>query len=217
MKRRLILWFGIVPVVALGIALLIPSDRYFLLGLLRGESFQDGRPTSYWIDQLKEADAGKRQEAAAALGRIGPEAKKGVPALALALKDSDKLVRLKAALALFQIGAESADAVPALCDALQDEIPLVRLQAALALRLIGPKAGAAVPALIQALRDPENRIPQPGFLKSVAQVAAMALGRIGPDAKDAIAALAEIAYDKESDELLRQEAAEALKKIDPHP
>jgi len=41
------------------------------------------------------------------------------------------------------------------------------------------------------------------------------LGRIGPRAKDAIPILAEIRYDQRADEVLRQAAGEALKKIDP--
>src|SRR6266404_7052430 len=114
MKKTLCLWFGIVPGVVLGVVLLIPSDRYFLLGVLRKEPFQDGKPASYWIDQLKEEDAVKRRAAAAALGKMDSVAGSAVPQLAVALKDADDLVRANATLALFKIGRESASAVPAL-------------------------------------------------------------------------------------------------------
>src|SRR5712692_11358846 len=40
-KKTLFLWFGIVPVVTLGATLLIPSNRYLVLGLVRNEPFQD--------------------------------------------------------------------------------------------------------------------------------------------------------------------------------
>jgi HEAT repeat protein len=49
-----------------------------------------------------------RRESAWALGRIGPGAKKAIPALSGALKDSDKLVRRRAADALRAIGPEAA-------------------------------------------------------------------------------------------------------------
>ncbi len=150
-KKTLFLWFGIVPVVTLGATLLIPSNRYLVLGLIRNEPFQDGRPASYWIDQLKDGDPAKRQEAAAALGRMGPDGRNAVPALAVALKDDSELVRANAALALSKIGSESQAAVPALGEALKDAIPLIRLEAAMALHQIGPEAEVAVPALIQAL------------------------------------------------------------------
>jgi HEAT repeat protein len=215
-KKKLLLWFGVAPVVILGCLLAIPSDRYFLMGLLRDEGSHDGRPASYWMAELKDEDAGRRKDAAAALGAIGPTAREAAPALAAALKDDDDLVRMNAALALFKIGAADEETVAALAAALEDPHLAVRADATLALRRAGPAAAAVAPALIKALQDPANRVPVAIFYTtSVAQVAAQILGDIGPPARDAIPVLAEIYADKRNDEALRKEAARALKKIDP--
>ena len=45
------------------------------------------------IDQLKSQNPDVRREAAQALGKLGPEAKDAVPALANALKDKNLFVR----------------------------------------------------------------------------------------------------------------------------
>jgi HEAT repeat protein len=215
MKKKLLVWFVLVPLVIGACLMAIPSDRYFVLGLLRSESFEDGHPVSYWIAELQDSDPEERTEAAAALGRIGGEgASQAVPALVAALKDGDEVVRRNAALALFKIGPEDADTVRALAEALEDSVADVRMDAALALRRIGPAAAPAAPALIKALQDPANRKLVGQFLASVAQVSAATLGRIGPPARDAIPALAEVYGDKNNPEPLRRDAAQALKKID---
>jgi HEAT repeat protein len=215
MKKTLVLWLGIVPLVLLASLLVIPSTRYYLLGLVRNEGFEDNRPTSFWIASLKDADFKKRMQAAAALGSIGPGATEAVPGLVQALKDDDKFVRANAALALFKIGADSPEAVLALGEALEDNTPTVRVDAALALRRIGPKSALAIPALIKALRDPTNQNAVPPFTTTVTQLAVAALGRIGPQARDAIPVLTAILDDKDSSDFLLQEAAQALDAIHP--
>jgi HEAT repeat protein len=55
-----------------------------------------------------------RQQAALALGKIGPGAAEAVSALTAALDDSEWSVRRQAALALGDIGAASCPALPAL-------------------------------------------------------------------------------------------------------
>jgi HEAT repeat protein len=214
MKKRILLWLVVVPVVAAMASLLIPSNRYFLVGLFRHEPFHEGRPLTYWIDQLRAGNSDQRAQAATALGVMGPEARLAVPALATALRDETNTVRLQAALALFKIGPESRPAVPALAEALRDPEPAIRFEAALALHQLGSEAVEAVPALIHALRDPANRQLHPRLYRSVAQLAAGTLGRIGPPAREAIAALAEVRYDPASDEFLQRQAEEALKRID---
>ena len=44
MKRRILTWSSGSIALALGVAFLIPSSRYSMLGYLRGESFDSGRP-----------------------------------------------------------------------------------------------------------------------------------------------------------------------------
>jgi len=61
MKKHIIIWLGIVPAVVLGIILLDPTC--ILLGLIRDESFYDGRPTTYWSRILAEKNrSGPRLE-----------------------------------------------------------------------------------------------------------------------------------------------------------
>jgi HEAT repeat protein len=64
-----------------------------------------------------------RWQAAAALGRIDPEAPGICPALAEALGDSDQYLRRQAAISLRKVGPQSADALPALMDALSYRAP----------------------------------------------------------------------------------------------
>jgi HEAT repeat protein len=212
-KKTLILWAA-VPVITLGILLLIPSSRYLVLGLVKQEPFQYGRPMSRWINDLEHGDDDARHQAAKALGAIGPEAKDAVPALSVALRDENDLVRLNASLALLKIAPESQAAIPALAEALHDQIPLIRMNAAMALNRMGGQSRAAVPALISALKDRDNWRRQPVFKISVAKVALSTLGRIGPYARNARELLAELLYDQRSSEEMRQEIADALKKID---
>ena len=76
-------------------------------------------------------------------------------------------------------------------------------------RVIGPAAKQAVGALIDALKD-DSSVPQE-YRGLVPHYAARALGQIGPDAMDAVPALIEAT--KDENEFVRQQAAEALKKI----
>jgi len=122
-----------------------------------------------------------------ALGRIGPGARKSVPALIVALRGKDRGGRWAAAWALGRIRGDAKATVPALSEALKDENWSVRMSAGNALREFGPGAKAAVPPLTEALRDNN---------KDVRRAAAYALAEIGPDAKTAVAALAEACKDK---------------------
>jgi HEAT repeat protein len=200
-----------VLVIALGIALCIPTSRYFIVGFVKGEHFDNGWPTSYWIDKLKDPEADVRREVAFALGRIGPEARAGVPALAAALKDEEVLVRLNAALALFKIGPDARLAVAELTEALVDEEDFIRMDAALALSRIGPDAKSAVPTLLKVMADKNNRRILPFFERNVSQTAVLALGKIGPGAKEAVPALEELLA--EQDETMQAYVTRALHQI----
>jgi len=109
------------------------------------KEFQSRAFGSHHTSSLK--DTGPRGAAAFALGKIGPEAKTSVPALAELLGDEGQEIRAIAAKALAGIGAEAKAATPRLIKALSDECQPVRLEACVALAEIGPDAKAAVPAI----------------------------------------------------------------------
>jgi HEAT repeat protein len=149
------------------------------------------------------ADALDVPGAAAALAKIGPEARAAVPALIAALKPrkgngSGELIRLHARLALARIGAP---AVPALIEALQDKKEGVAPLAGEALAWVLPPAKQAVPALRAALRNDRTH----------AAVYARSLGQLGPLARPALPDLMDLLTDAAT----RYEAAAALGNIDP--
>ena len=96
----------------------------------------------------QQQDKGTRMWAAEALGRLGPAARDGVPALVAVLKlnrgPGDSGPRLKALEALVSIGKDAAPAVPVLVPLLEDSNPRLRSYAARLLGTIGKPA--AVPA-----------------------------------------------------------------------
>jgi hypothetical protein len=94
-----------------------------------------------------------RQNAACALGKIGPEAHEAVPALIEALEDPYAEVRDASACALGAIGPAAHRAVLALISSLRDQDAQVCRSAAAALGGIGPDAAGAVPALVETLSD----------------------------------------------------------------
>jgi HEAT repeat protein len=139
-----------------------------------------------------------RQDIADVLGRIGPDAKDAVPALASVLLENDSALRGRAATALGAIGPEAKAAVPKLVLALEDRSTLESVVAALA------KIGKpAVSGLTNALTD-KNPAVRLG--------AAVALGRIGPDARSAVPALS-LRYTKDRYLEVREAARIALKAI----
>jgi HEAT repeat protein len=106
------------------------------------------------------ADEAVAEEAAEALGRIGPEAAASVPALTAALDDERGDVRRVAARALGRIGLPAHASAPALVRALDDPRPPVRLMAARALpRVVGDPAEAmgAVEARLDVEREQDVR------------------------------------------------------------
>ena len=98
-----------------------------------GKSNPTGPSADELRGRLKSPDAGARREAAAALGRLGPDARTAVADLAAALADPDDGVRVNAATALWSVGADARSAVPDLGRAVKDRNAEVRLCAAGAL------------------------------------------------------------------------------------
>jgi HEAT repeat protein len=98
------------------------------------------------VAALKDADAGVKRQAAAALGEIGNT--RAVPGLIDALKDSDADVRQRAISALGEIG--DVRAVAGIAGALKDPSISIRSHAAMALGEL--QDAAAVDPLIAAIR-----------------------------------------------------------------
>ena len=165
------------------------------------EPVYKGKPLSAWVEQLADRNATARQEAAEALGQIGPAAKPAVGALIAALGDADDAVRDAAAEALAVFGK---DAVGPLTAALKHTDASVRRGAAAALGHMGPDARDAVPALIAMVKNDAD--------SDVREAVVPALGSIGPDAKAAAPALRDALTDKEQH--IREAAAAALKRIE---
>jgi HEAT repeat protein len=105
--------------------------------------------------------------------------------------------------ALTALPALGEDAIPALVEFLAGTDATVRLNAMTGLERFRGGAKPAVPALIDILKkgQPHERWQ-----------AARTLGRIGPEARDALDALREAARD--SDQTVKEAAANALKQID---
>jgi hypothetical protein len=111
----------------LGFAVALLPSWFLLSGCGANEPRFQGRPASYWLEQMKHGDEMARVRAAAALGQLGPDIKGAVPLLHEGLHDSSPLVRWSAAAALSRYGAKAKVAVPDLREMMnKDESPIVR-------------------------------------------------------------------------------------------
>ena len=75
----------------------------------------------FLIEVLQDEDGLVRATAARALGKIGPEAERAVPALMRAIQDQVMIVRMGAAMGLGGIGPKAKEAIPVLAEALQSQ------------------------------------------------------------------------------------------------
>src|SRR5262249_22289111 len=78
------------------------------------EPTYEGRRLSQWIEELDNPSTTARMRAAHAIGEIGPEGRKAVPALTRLLDDKAHLVRWAAAGSLGRFRTASRDALPRL-------------------------------------------------------------------------------------------------------
>src|SRR5262249_23592548 len=193
MKRWLLVWFGIVLLVCLGVIDLDLAWRMSrfedpkgltsrkLPAFAEGDALSQRGPAAIpvLIEALHDEDPHSRAGAADALVEIGAAA---VPALSICVSDPDVRVRRAAARALWQIGPAGAAAGPALAGGLEDVDVEVRRWSATALGTIGPGDEAIGRSLGRALRDKNP---------DVRHGAAEALVRMGPKATGALAALSE--------------------------
>lgn len=198
--------------------------------VFKQEAVYEGKPVSHWVEQLHDRSPNTRKQAAIALGKIGPEAESGVPALIDVVKDlateryakknglvlaeeAEREVHLEIIKALAAIGD---GAVPALRSALKSGDGWFRVTMITVLAQMGPKAKPAVPDLITLLQqkgDPTARVLRgPGGVDVERAAAITALATIGPLAEDAVPLLVETLR-KDPDLMLRQGAAMSLGKI----
>lgn len=153
------------------------------------------------VDSLQSGNSLTREDAADALGRIGPGASPAIGPLITCLSDPDPYVIGRSAEALSMIGGA---AVPALIAVLDTGAAVVRWPACIALGKIGADAYPAVAALTSALGDSSSE---------VRWGAAVALGNMGNRARGATPALLRSLGDRDQD--VRQAASLALEHIDP--
>jgi HEAT repeat protein len=194
------------------------------------EPLYNGKPLSAWIKALQDKDPNVRQEAAEALGRMGPDARAAVPALrdamedkqisevaAVALWNVDRATFIDvlktqrgsqsgwaAVVALWQIGPAAKEVIPILLEIAKNERDSDRPHALAALGSVGADPEVALPLLTAALRDPTgNYAPI---------MAAQTLGTYGAKAKAALPDL-EKAMQGHWDAKVRVDAAGAIWRI----
>ncbi len=215
MGRRVIL-VALQVILVLIVAALIFDLPLALEGLIRKESFFQGKPTTFWRHQLqgrgpefhrafaafeRAGPAGidvlleilatgsstEKQGVIAILKGMGVSAKSAVPALNVMLEDRDNAMRVQAADSIFEINQEADDLIPTLILALEDDRDEVCKEAASLLGRMGPAARPAVPALVAGLRNEKPR---------VREWSAAALSKLGSSANTAVPALERACQDE---------------------
>jgi HEAT repeat protein len=156
------------------------------------------------VKQLRGTDTAAREKAAAALEKLGPEAKAALPDLIAALKADDVTVPPLVVQVLAGMGSA---AVGDLTEALADK--QARLHALRALKRIGPDARPAVSALIDVVKT--DLAPSSPSCTEACE----ALGRIGPAAREAVPVLIDAAKLKAAGSSVRLQATIALGRIGP--
>jgi HEAT repeats len=174
------------------------------------------------LSLLKDINRDVRLRAITALGDLGGEIRRVLPALHAALRhaalnDGDDGVRAEAGRALLRAGPQSTTEVGALVDSLHSEIDIVRFHAAIALGSLGAAGRPAVPGLIRAALwdedsavrlvasmalwkvDRKRPLVVPALIKAlddanelICWIAVEFLGEMGPAALEAVPALQQI-------------------------
>lgn len=182
-----------------------------------------------FLEMLRDGNTNERSSAAAAIGKLGPKARKAVPFLVKALKDKDIVVRDRAGQALEKIGEA---AVPDLVKALKDPDEVTRRRVLVVLGNMGPAAQDALGDVLALRNDPDEFVQEAAkeaFLRIKADIstlikdlkdkdeeiraaAAANLGVLGSEAKSAVATLAD-ALTRDKSRQVRRECAKSLGKI----
>lgn len=176
------------------------------------------------------------------LKRLGPDAEPAVPQMVETLRDTSGMLREQLQLALAAVGPAAAPAVDELLDSLDRPSGSVRTTAVLALGKIGPAAQKAAPAVKEHLRETSDRFEQIAAAWALVKVSdqnaeavetampflveglqfpdpmvrseiVALLGDLGPAAKPAIKPLRKLAENPQAPRPLRDEATEAIDKI----
>lgn len=191
--------------------------------------------TKVFIEDLKDSNPEVCYKAAAELQKLGPKAKKAMPALIEAAKDSDPFLRRLAIEALGSIGKNTTQTHEVLTSSLRDPDVDVRRAAVVALGKLKYFPSSAFPALSKLLGDEDRLIreltmstfeemgtqvrgtllrilkdPDPAIRRS----AALIIGRTFDEGSDVvIRALKEAINDEDVE--VRRLAEEALNRIQP--
>jgi HEAT repeat protein len=140
-----------------------------------------------------------REEAAEALGKIGPEASAAVPALIGTLGDPEERVRANAISTIKRIDPTNAQAQPWLISAMSDPSFRVQNAANAALLKAGPVNREVIRAFIEAVRRNANHFAAnewySGPSDNIVPVANSFFYRLGPEHRYAVPDLAEMARD----------------------
>jgi len=161
-----------------------------------------------------QSDRWLPQNAAEALGLLGPAAKDAANALTRALENTNGGIRKRAARALVRI-LPADEAVPVFVRLLKHENPDYATTAAEALALLGPQARSAAPVLRRCL-DIEPVYDASGLndkYRWLRYAAIEALGRIGTASDEVVPAL--ITQLTHENDYARRDAAEAIGRIGP--
>jgi HEAT repeat protein/tRNA A-37 threonylcarbamoyl transferase component Bud32 len=147
----------------------------------KDENFYQGKPASFWLNQLRDGDALYRAEAVKALGGIARVNKDYLPVLANSLKDTDDIAGYAASKALAGLDAEG---LPTLLKTIANPPSAVALRnAIIGVGQMKEPPKEAVPLLVRALQTDDDK---------VCAAAIYVLGEIGEDAKAAMPALTQI-------------------------
>ncbi|MCX7700312.1 MAG: FG-GAP-like repeat-containing protein [Gemmataceae bacterium] len=215
-KLRFLVPLGAVILVAVGLGLALPGSPIYLPELLIRGGVHDGRPTSYWIEQLNHQDSAERIKAMQALATIGPEnAGRAVPRLGEILTtDKDPHCRNEAALALSKMIPHAREVMSALIQAAEDEEIPVRANVMMTLFRLKTDAKPAIPVIIKALQDEKNATNAAIFAHTVQEIAALALGRATAGTTEGLPHLAEF-LKKASTSMAKEAGVRAIGEVGP--
>jgi HEAT repeat protein len=212
---------GIVFGLAIVVVMIVPASRRHVLGVVRGESVQNGKYMSEWIAQLSDPDEDKRVAAAGALGNLDSRARPALPELLRLLRD-DKSARIRgeAAFSISKIaygvkrtGKHATEIFDTVVAALDDPDPRTRMNVAMALGMLEADAAPALPALEKGIRNEENKVRVLTFPLTIREQMLADIGFMGEDGKDGLKLLEDMLVDDE--ETTRKRSAMSLGQLGP--
>jgi HEAT repeat protein len=180
---------------------IVPASRWAIIGYLKREHFYEGRPTSYWSNEIQTYVALRSAPGRPVtlwdrtlvffgirLRRVKPSIldgmAEGLPVLIDLINSENTEVSREAMIAFIMLAPMREEAIPSLKDAVRTENSSFALRA---LGNIGPKA---YPVLYEALQDERS---------DVRACAATQLQCLGPAAKSAVPILIELLNDTDDD------------------